>query len=125
MKPALITQLLESPFPFYMAGSKYFRYDSASSDTDLVVEYSTAVVEFIEQLGFMQLKDLRWRNVDVVGIYLLDHIHIQVVIDIHKRLDVMETIQKHLAPKEIKQLFSKGDLCNRLWDLCLELRDMH
>lgn len=91
----------ESPYDFYLTGSRYFGTETEESDWDFCAQYSNELVQFLEKLGFVNnafvQEYLDPMTLMVMGVYLPDgnKIDVQLCKDLETKLRIRDILFKY------------------------------
>jgi len=111
-----IALIVNSKFEFYLTGSRYFGTEKEGSDYDFFVLDSVELRDFLENNGFRKVKETGYKDTNTVNVYIHDEyrIHIQIVVDVKKKLE----IQKILTTAYNNGILNQKDLKSKhIWNL--------
>lgn len=128
----IFTVLEQSPFTFYLTGSRYFGDAVENSDWDFFVQHDRGVISFLESHGFELVHRRNEKYKDEICLYTYRKlcpelgygraacVDIQVVIDAPRKNKAQEYIVQHVLLnvmlKQMKKKWGKG-AAEYIWNL--------
>ncbi len=113
-----LESLENSPFKFYLTGSRFFGNNRKSSDYDFFAVYCTDVEEFLQREGFrnISLVETNYFGTDgIKGLYRNSNVDVQLVSDPELKARVQEVL------KNSEQFMNAGKPNRKvMWSLALE-----
>jgi len=109
----ILNQMEQSEFYFHLTGSRFFGTNNYDSDYDFFAQQDKCLDIFLENLGFEQQINPKYRDCSICTVWQLHDIHVQLV----KNASQKERLQQKLKELNIfRWAGSSKEGRKRIWD---------
>lgn len=122
--PMSIRELQNSPFDFYLTGSRAFGKETASSDWDFFVQDSEAVRQFLKDKGYLQEGNSLYID-DLYTVVVMRRlfVHVQLVKDVDIKILAQELVANWPGFKEPISKDTEKLIWRACYDFILRVRE--
>lgn len=112
-------KLAESPYQFYITGSRFFGGSTPQSDWDYFAQNDEKVLQFLQSLGFKSAKTNTYSDPGIKFLLIKEDVQVQLVSDAIAKDAVQKMITKYMTVNQMKSL--TGHMRVVLWAIPLEI----